>query len=225
MLALQQRLVFDAGGQDDGQITMLVCEHPPVVTVGRLGSRAHVRFAPRELASRQLTVRWVNRGGGALLHGPGQLAIYPIVPLTYYRWTVGEYLTRLQRGLLDTLEDVGISGLARPGSHGIWGRSGQLAMIGVAVKSWTTYFGAYLNVDPALAAFRYVISDPEGGTPASSLAAERRQRAQMAAVRAAIVPRLAGAFGLERYHLYTGHPLLSHMTRSLNRSAAISHER
>ena len=165
-------------------------------------------------------MHWVNRGGGALVHAPGQLAIYPIVPLAYHRWTVGEYLTRLQRGLVETLDELGATGQTRPGSFGIWGRSGQLAAVGVAVKNWTTYFGAYLNVDPALSAFRYVVSDPEGGTPASSLAAERRQRIKMPAVRAALVPRLAGAFSCERYHLYTGHPLLSQLQRQAKASRA-----
>jgi lipoyl(octanoyl) transferase len=224
-MALSQRLVFDAGDRADGQITLLLCEHSPLVTIGRLGSKAHVRFAPRELASRQLDVRWVNRGGGAILHAPGQLAVYPIVPLAWRRWTVGEYLARLERGLVGALADLGVAGQVRPGSGGIWGRSGQLASIGVAVKHWTTYFGAYLNVDPALAPFRYVSSDPQGGTPASSLAAERRQRITMPAVRAAVVPRLAGAFGCERYHLYTGHPLLTQLTRSLKRSrSAVPHD-
>jgi lipoyl(octanoyl) transferase len=225
LLALEHRLVYEAGDRADGQITLLVCEHPPLVTVGRFGSRDHVRLAPRELASRQLDVRWVNRGGGAWMHAPGQLAIYPIVPLAWHGWTVGQYLGRLQQGLLDTLNEVGITGQTRDGWHGIWGRSGQLATVGVAVRNWTTYFGAYLNVEPALNAFRYVISDPQLGTPASSLAAERRQRINMSAVRAALVPRLAGAFGCQRYHLYTGHPLLAHYNRQAKVARTpVSHE-
>jgi lipoyl(octanoyl) transferase len=213
-LALQQRLVFEAGGRADGQIALVLCEHPPLVTVGRIGSRTHIRMSPRELASRQLDVRWVNRGGGCLLHAPGQLAVYPIVPLAWHGFTVGDYLNRLQSGIVATLDELGIAGQTRLRTPGVWGRSGQLASIGVAVKCWTTYFGAYINVDPAMQAFRMIDSDPLGGTPASSLAAERRQPLKMATVRATIVRHLATAFGCERYHLYTGHPLVAELARS-----------
>jgi lipoyl(octanoyl) transferase len=221
-LALQQRLVFEAGGRNDGQISLLICEHPAVITVGRLGSRAHIRLSPRELASRQLEVRWVNRGGGCLLHAPGQLAIYPIVPLTWHAWSVGEYLARLERGILATLAELGIEGQIPSGAQagrGVWGRSGQLAAFGVAVKSWTTYFGAYINVDPKLQACRSIDSDPLGGTPVSSLAAERRRPVKMPTVRATIVRHLAEALGCPRYHLYTGHPLAAELLRTKHESA------
>jgi lipoyl(octanoyl) transferase len=214
VLALQHRLVFESGGRADGQIALLLCEHPPLITVGRTGSRAHIRLSPRELESRQLSVSWVNRGGGCILHAPGQLAVYPIMPLDWHRMSVGEYLARLESAIVATLADLGIAGQTRAGSHGVWGRSGQLATIGVAVKNWTTYFGAYVNVDPAMQSFRAIDSDPDGGAPASSLAAERRQPIKMTAVRAAIVPHLARALSCERYHLYTGHPLVAEVVKS-----------
>ncbi|HEX3725815.1 MAG TPA: hypothetical protein VHV08_06210 [Pirellulales bacterium] len=222
-LALQHRLVFESGGRADGQISLLLCEHSPLVTIGRAGSRAHVRLGPRELASRQLRIEWVNRGGGALLHAPGQLAIYPIVPLDWHGWTVGDYLARLQGGIVAALAELGVAGQTRDGSYGVWGRSGQLAAVGVAVKSWTTYFGAYLNVDPAMQPFRAIDADSTGRTPSGSLAAERRQRIKMPAVRATIIAQLAAALGCSRYHLYTGHPLLAQLTKS--HRVAVPHER
>ena len=87
-LALQQRLVYEAAGRDDGQITLLLCEHPLTITVGRQGSRADIRLGQsaswKAGGSRS---RWVNRGGGCLVHAPGQLAIYPIVPLEPHGFT------------------------------------------------------------------------------------------------------------------------------------------
>ena len=126
---LQQRLVYEAGGRTDGRIHVLICEHRPIITVGRSGSHAHVRLAADELTSRQLEVRWVNRGGGCLIHGPGQIAVYPIVPLADRGWTVGEYLDRLQRGMLGTLAELGVAGEIKPGRHGVWGRGGLVAGI------------------------------------------------------------------------------------------------
>ncbi len=208
-LNLQQRLVYELSGRDDGQIALVICEHPSVITVGREGSRGHVRFDPEELTARGLSVRWVNRGGGCLLHAPGQLAIYPIVPLGWHGFTVGEYLARLQRGLIETLAEVGIAAQTRPGRMDLWGRTGQLAAVGVAVKGWTTYHGAYINVAPSLHPFRGIESDPASRAPMSSLAMERPQGVRMSTVREGLVRHLTQALGCWRYHLYTSHPLLA----------------
>src|SRR5438034_873974 len=130
-VALQNRLVYEASGRNDGQITLLVCEHQPIITVGRRGSWAHIALDQRELASRQLEVHWINRGGGCLAHLPGQLAIYPIVPLEWHGFTVGDYLDRLQRALVEAITELGFAPATRDSARGVWGRSGQLAAIGV----------------------------------------------------------------------------------------------
>ena len=208
-LALQQRLVYETSGAANGGITLLICEHPPLITVGRSGSRAHLHISSEELTSQQVSVRWLNRGGGCLVHLPGQLAIYPIVPLDRYGWTVGEYLSRLEMGLSNMLAELGVRGVTRPGWPGVWGRTGQLAAIGVAVKNWTTYHGAFVNVSPAMRLVRRVVTDPLENSPMSSLMIERQGSVKMTAVRTGLVRHLAEAFGAERYHLHTSHPLLA----------------
>jgi lipoyl(octanoyl) transferase len=205
----QQRLVYEAGGRADGQITVLVCEHKPIITVGRDGSYADVRLSTKELISRQLELRWVNRGGGCLIHGPGQLAVYPIVPLERRGWSVGEYLRRFQAGLMAMLDSLGISGETKEGRYGVWARTGLVAAMGVAVRDWTTYHGAFINICPTLELHRYVDTDPYGGRTMSSLVAARRRPIRMTAVRAALTAPLAEAFGCDRYHLHTSHPLLA----------------
>jgi lipoyl(octanoyl) transferase len=207
-LELQRRLIFEIGGRDDGQIVLLLCEHPPLITVGRGGSPGEIAPDSRLLRSGQIEVRWVNRGGGCLVHCPGQLAVYPIVPLRWHGFSVGEHLERLQAGMVRTLDELGVRGHTPPGQRGIWGRTGQLAAVGVAVRNWVTYYGAYLNVCPPLGLFRLVETDPVGQTRMSCLVAERRGPVRMATVRAALVRHLTEALGCHRYHLYTGHPLL-----------------
>ena len=207
-LELQQRLIARVGGRDDGQITLLLCEHPQVITIGRGGSPGDIASESQMLSSRQIEVRWVNRGGGCLLHCAGQLAIYPIVPLRWHGFSVGEYLQRLQAGIIETLDELGIRGHTPPGRHGVWGRTGQLAAVGVAVRDWVTYHGAFLNVCPPMGLFRLVRADTLEHTKMSCLVAERRGCVRMTTVRATLVRHLAEALGCDRYHLYTGHPLL-----------------
>jgi lipoyl(octanoyl) transferase len=218
---LQRRLVYEAGGHDDGRIITLLCEHPPLISVGRGGSRGHIRWSNEQLRRHGLDMRWVNRGGGCILHAPGQLAIYPIVPLAWHRWTVGEYLLRLQRAIVQTLEEFHVRGETYAPWAGVWGRSGQLAACGVAVRDWVTCHGAFLNVNPDMTNFHFVdVVDPlrtVAGQKSTmgSLFAERRQALSTAKVRASLIPHLAAAFGSARYYLATGHPLLLRLPGAL----------
>ena len=206
-LQLQQRLRRQVAERGDGQIVVLMCEHPAVITVGRAGRPSDVS-ARGALRSREIETHWVNRGGGTLVHCPGQLAVYPIVPLRWHGFTPGDYLRRLQAALADTLTELGVQVHVPPGRWGAWGRTGQLAFLGVAVRDWTTWHGAFLNVSPAMGLFRVVQSDPFAHTSAGSISAERRGIVRMATVRAVLVRHLTEAFGCDRYHLYTGHPWL-----------------
>jgi lipoyl(octanoyl) transferase len=208
VLALQQQLIVQCRERDDGQIVLLLCEHPSIVTVGRGGSAAEIATQSSLIRNRQIEVRWVNRGGGCMVHCPGQLAIYPIVPLQWHRFSIGEFLSRFCSGIIESLDDLNVQGTNTQGRYGVWGRTGQLAAIGVAVRRWVTYYGAYLNVCPPMGLFRLIESDPLGQTKMSCLVAERRGPVKMTTVRAELVRRLAENFGCDRYHLYTGHPLL-----------------
>ncbi|MES1213233.1 MAG: hypothetical protein ABUL64_01480 [Singulisphaera sp.] len=219
-LTLQQRLVYEAGGRLDGQIQLLICEHPPTITIGRQGSRTDVRLGPRALVTEGLDVRWVNRGAGALVHAPGQLAVYPIVPLVQHGWSVGEYLSRLQSGLVAALAELGFSGETYADRWGIWGRSGQIVSLAVAVKNSVTYYGAYVNVSPARRLLSAVYSDSRRRAVMSSLAIERQQNVKMTRVRESLVRHLAATFDGSRYHLHTGHVLLASSLKNVTTARA-----
>ena len=124
-LALQQRLVYEAGGRQDGQITLLICEHSPAITMGRQGSRLDIRLSPRTLASEGLT-RALGQSGrrlaGARPRAIGDLSDCAAGACMVGR--VGDYLDRLQAGHCDgagrdrlswasSPTDAGASGAAR----------------------------------------------------------------------------------------------------------------
>jgi lipoyl(octanoyl) transferase len=207
-LELQQRLRQQVALRDDGQIVVLLCEHPEVITIGRNGRPSQVVSENGRVRSGQIETHWTNRGGGCLVHCPGQLAIYPILPLRWHDFSLADYLERFQAALSETVAELGVQVQSQPGRFGVWGRTGQIAAMGVAVRDWVTWQGAFLNVAPSLGLFRLVQSDPQGHGPMSSLAAERCGVVRMATVRAILVQRLTEAFGCDRYHLYTGHPWL-----------------
>ncbi|MCY2989254.1 MAG: hypothetical protein NTY19_15475 [Planctomycetota bacterium] len=213
-LALQQHLVHDAAVSHTASVSVLFCEHPELITVGRRGSRGHVRMSGEQLKREGLALRWVSRGGGCILHSPGQLAIYPIVPLAVFGWSVRQYLQRLQQAVLTAFSQLQVHGQTQPGRFAVWGQSGLLAAVGVAVRDEVTCHGAFLNVNPPMRRFAFVdaVAPDDVGvglkTTMGCLLAERRTAVRMATVRAAFVECLAAAFGSDRYHLHTGHPLL-----------------
>lgn len=216
-LSLQHRLVYELSGRADGRIQLLLCEHPRLISVGREGSWNDLPDDAAARAALGLDVRWVSRGGGAVVHQPGQLAVYPIVPLFYYGWTVGEYLAKVRDGLASMLAELGVHAHSRPGSFDLWGRTGMLVAAGASVRSWTTFQGFFINSSATMDVARR--ARPAGGGEFSSITRERRRPVPPTRLREATIRALTVAFGVSRYHVSTGHPLLRAPTRSNHEAA------
>ncbi|HWG47055.1 MAG TPA: lipoyl(octanoyl) transferase LipB [Gemmataceae bacterium] len=206
-LTLQRALAFHTAGERDSA-SLVLCEHPPLITVGRDGSPANIRCDFDELRARRWPVRWVNRGGGCLLHLPGQLAIYPIVALDTRGLGVTAYVERLQRLIVAMLDDFGVKGEMRPGQPGVWVGARLIASIGVAVRDWVAYFGAVLNINPDLFPFRMVRTAANETEPMTSLARERRGPLRPSLVRERLLEHFTTVFPFRRTALFTNHPSL-----------------
>ena len=192
-LALQRGLVYQLSG--GAPAALILCEHPPLITVGRHGGPGQIHAGPGELASRGWAVRWVPRGGGAVLHLPGQLAVYPVLPLGRLGLGVAAYIELLQEVLVAVLDDFGVSGQTRAGQAGVWVGRRPIAAVGVAVRHGVSTFGAVLNIDPDLTLFRLVEAGAPGDGPMTSLARERRGPPRAALVRQRLLEHFAGRFG------------------------------
>lgn len=207
LLALQRRLVYEIGG-DRSRGVLILCELPHLITVGREGSSAHVLYEPRELAVRNWPVRWVNRGGGALLHGPGQLVVAPVLALDHLRLDLAGYLGALHEIVAGACREADAPAETLPDRSGVWARGRLLAHVGVAVHDWVAYFGAAINIDPDLALFRGVRCDGVE-EPMTSLARERRGLVRAALVRQRLVESFAERLGFARTSLFHYHSALS----------------
>lgn len=185
---LAQRLAYQ---QDGG--ALVVCEHPPLVTVGRQGKAGDLLAAQEELTARRWPVRWVHRGGGTILHLPGQLAIYPVLALDRLGLTVRSYLHNLQRILVTVLRDFSV--VARPCEDptGVWVGERRIASVGIAVRNGITTFGAALNVDPDLTLTRHLLP----GEAWTSLAVERHGSLRPSLVRQQLVASFRDGFGFD----------------------------
>jgi lipoyl(octanoyl) transferase len=207
-LDLQRLLAYQVAGDRD-QAALILCEHPPHVTIGRQGSRTHVLLAPEEMQVRGWRVRWVNRGGGTLLHVPGQLAIYPILPLDRLGLDIPGYLNRLRKVLAAVLDDFSLRGVMPAGAGGLHAGGRLVADCGVAVRDWVSYYGAVLNVNTDLELFRQIRCGVPAA-PATSIERERRGPLRSALVRERLLEHFAAQFGFSRTSLFFHHSSVPH---------------
>ncbi len=178
-MEIQQR-VFAARKQNLIADTLLLLEHPPVITLGRNASRANILAGEEFLAGRGVEVHEVNRGGDVTYHGPGQLVGYPIVDLRGelpgkrgpYLGPV-DFVRLLEEVLIRTCADFGVMAKRIPKCTGVWTFAGEasasattegnriterkLAAIGVHVSQGVTSHGFALNVTTDLRDFDWIV--------------------------------------------------------------------
>jgi lipoyl(octanoyl) transferase len=207
-LRLQRRLVYELG--EGGGGALVLCEHPPTISVGRSGSRAHILADDDDLRDLGIRVQWVNRGGGCLLHLPGQLVAYLMLPLGRLDLRLGRYVDGLYQVVLKVLEEFDLGGTVRRDAPGVYLGHARVASVGVAVSRGIAYHGLTLNVGPYLEPFELLDEPGHGGFPMvqTSMEARRQRPAPMARVRETFIRSIEETFGLARHHVYTDHPLI-----------------
>ena len=136
--------------------TLLLLEHPHVYTHGRLSKPCHFLLDPENLAALGVGVYETDRGGLVTYHGPGQLVAYPILRLREWGGPV-KYVRTLERAIIDTLADFGITGNTIDGVTGVWAGGAKIASIGVKVSRGVSYHGLALNVNTDLSYFGHII--------------------------------------------------------------------
>jgi len=213
-IGLQARLLDQIACRKDTHGMILVCEHPPAISIGREGSFADVLIERDELIAQQLEIRWLSRGGGAIAHVPGQIAVYCMVPLHRLKLGLIDYRQRLQRTLLAAASDLDVEATSAGATPGAACRCGQFGFIGAGVRDGVTYGGMYVNVSVPPEALE-VVRWTRDELRVTSLAAQRTRPTSIATVRESLVRNLAESLGYESYHLYTGHPLLHRSTRKV----------
>jgi lipoate-protein ligase B len=151
-MALQDRLVEERLAEAIPD-TLLLLEHPPVVTLGRRGSLDDVYLSEAALHERGIGVERTTRGGLVTYHGPGQLVGYPIVRLRARGLTVPCYVRALENAVIDALASVDITAHIDEQHIGVWTSAGKIAAIGVAQRHGVSLHGFAVNLQPDLSHF------------------------------------------------------------------------
>jgi len=193
-LALQESLVRR---RREGSIpdTLLLLEHPHVITLGTGSHPENVLADAGERARLGIELYETGRGGDVTYHGPGQLVGYPILDLKPDRRDLHRYLRDLEEVLIAAAGTLGVRAARVPGLTGAWTPTGKLAAIGVRVSSgWITSHGFALNVHTDLRYFASIVPCGIKDRDVTSLARELGRHVTLAEAQDAVVGAFARVF-------------------------------
>src|SRR5689334_22754166 len=157
--------------------TLLLLEHPPVITLGRNAGAQNIVVSREFLAANGVELHETNRGGDVTFHGPGQLVGYPIFDLRAFEPRIGavDFVRKLEEALIRTCGDLGVVTERIPGLTGVWTQNeipGKVAAIGVHISRAVTSHGFALNVSTNLDYFKLIVPCGISDKPVTSLAEE-----------------------------------------------------
>lgn len=170
----------------NGEETVILLEHEPVYTIGRLPDKSSLRI----VSQLPYPVYETNRGGQATYHGPGQLVGYPIIDLRARGRDLHCYLRNLEDLLIDLLNEFKIVGSKVEGKTGVWVQDRKIASIGVGVRKWVTMHGFALNVASDLSGFLNIIPCGLSGVRMTSISIEAGNDVPLETVREKMSPYL-----------------------------------
>jgi len=191
-----QRSLAAAVSQGAIPDTVVLLEHPPVVTLGRrTDEAAEVHIPP----GAELDVVETDRGGKSTFHAPGQLVCYPILDLTRHGQDVKKYCRDLEEALIRTLAAFDVEATRVDGLTGIWLEAPprKIASIGIHIHKWVTTHGYALNVDLDPTPFtEWITACGIEGAAFTTVALEAGRPIAVDEVRAPAAAALADVFSL-----------------------------
>ena len=168
-LAIQERIVAARKANEIGD-TLLLLEHPPVLTLGRNATRANILATDELLARKGVEVHEINRGGDVTYHGPGQLVGYPIFDLRGdlpgkrgpHLGPV-DFVRLIEEAIILSCKDFGVLAQRICKRTGVWTIAGgsiaekKIAAIGIHVSQAVTSHGFALNITTDLRDFDWIV--------------------------------------------------------------------
>ncbi len=134
--------------------TLLLLEHPPVITLGRNAQAAHVLLSPAGLAEQGIALHRSSRGGDVTFHGPGQLVGYPVFRL---RRGVRAHVEAMANAVIEWLARFGISAQWRSGTPGVWVGQEKICAFGIHVRHAIAIHGFALNLSTDMKGFAAIV--------------------------------------------------------------------
>ncbi len=199
VLAVQQELQEQ---RREGRIgdTVLLVEHPPVITLGARQSANRLLVSGAELTQRGIDLVEIRRGGGATAHNPGQLVFYPILHLQELGLDVSQYVRSLEAIGMELLAGLGVPSDRRKGFPGLWVGARKIASIGVRVSRCVTCHGMAINIQNDLSIFQFMVPCGLEGVEMTSVQKETGRTHDMKELKTRLADLLAHHLGSASAH-------------------------
>lgn len=210
-LITRQRSLSPAGGHTGSPAAataetttsyFLLCEHPPVYTLGKSGSIENVLISEQEMQRKGIEFYKTNRGGDITFHGPEQVVGYPVLDLEKLYTDIGRYLRELEEVIILTLAEYGITGERSKGETGVWiapgcvGKERKICAMGVRCSRWITMHGFALNVNTDLSYFDHIIPCGILNKQVTSIQKELQKKVDMQEVKEKLQRNFENVFGV-----------------------------
>ncbi|MDF2592149.1 MAG: lipB [Clostridia bacterium] len=143
-----------------GQIedTLIIVEHPPVITLGNQAEKANIIVSGEYLKQQGIDIIETNRGGDVTYHGYGQIVGYPIVDIKNAKIGVRDFVNGLEEVFIQLLQqELGIASERSGGQTGVWVGNNKILAIGLAIKRGVTMHGFAFNVNTNLQHFSFIV--------------------------------------------------------------------
>lgn len=180
--------------------TIVTCQHPATVTLGRHAPQTDVLASPAELARRGIELVRSDRGGRATFHGPGQAVVYPIIRLADHRLSIKGWVALLEELVAAQLMRAGIEVERGCKGPGLWARGGKIASIGLRVVRGVSYHGVSVNVSLDVSAFDCIVTCGRPSAAVTDIARETGVEFQATEVGEGLASDIAARLAGETIH-------------------------
>ncbi|GHV22409.1 octanoyltransferase [Bacteroidia bacterium] len=159
---LFENTILKKNRKEKTENTLVFCEHPHVITIGKNGLFSNLLFPEQILKEKQIELFHVDRGGDITYHGQGQLVGYPIFDLENFKLGLKDYIFRMEECIIKLLETYNIKSERLEGATGVWidtekpGKTRKICAIGIRSSRYVTMHGFALNINTELSYFQLI---------------------------------------------------------------------
>ena len=185
---------------------LLIVEHKPIFTIGKSGDTSNLLLNTKQLKSKNIEFKKINRGGDITFHGSGQVVGYPILDLDNFFTDIGQYLRTLEEVIISAIGFFGLKGYRINGETGVWVKDKlnsdkKICAFGIKASRWVTMHGFALNVNTDLKYFDYIVPCGISDKGVTSLEETLNKKVTTKMVKQKIYENFARLFNAELTHI------------------------
>lgn len=176
---------------------VLVLQHKPVLTLGKHADLGNILVAQKDLAAKGVEIMRTDRGGEVTAHMPGQIVVYPILPVLAFGLGARDYVNGLMQAVIKTLAKWDVKARCDAEFPGVWVGKKKICAVGVRIKERVSLHGIALNVNNSLELFDSIVPCGIKHLGVTNLSLENPEKIDLAAVQNELCQSLAETLCLD----------------------------